>query len=231
MLASRLSEARVYRIFTRKEPKSVQTGEVMAHHLGLDITKAKYLREHDRTGFGFLERTKMTVIDLSQALQSGMPVYPGDPEVRIKVVQKRDTTGWELRTITMGSHTGTHVDAFSHAHAKGQNLDHIPINRFIGTARCIAHNQDLPPGIGLIFIHHIALGRLSDITEARPRFVGGPSIDEELERELLAMEILTYDGLVNLGNLPPELPFTFSGFPLKIESGDGSPVRAVALID
>ena len=52
----------------------------------------------------------------------------------------------------------------------------------------------------------------------------------ELERLLLARQILTYTDLVNLNQLPEGAEFTFYGLPLSIAGGDGSPVRAVAII-
>ena len=173
----------------------------------------------------------MRIIDLSQPLRSGMGVYPGDPEVEIKVVQERAETGWELRALSLGSHTGTHVDAFSHAHVSGKNLDEIPLDRFIVEARCVSTDQTLPNDVGLIFSEHVSVSRLPDILEIRPPFVGGPSFDEELEMKLLGNEILTFDGLINLDRLPLGVTFTFCGFPLKIVEGDGSPIRAVVLID
>ena len=37
----------------------------------------------------------------------------------------------------MGSHTGTHVDAFSHMHKDGETLEEIPLERFFGKARLV----------------------------------------------------------------------------------------------
>jgi kynurenine formamidase len=47
---------------------------------------------------------------------------------------------------------------------------------------------------------------------------------------LLKKEIILIENLTNLDKLP-EFGFTFQGFPLKVENADGSPVRAVAVID
>jgi len=58
----------------------------------------------------------MKVIDLSLPIYYGMEVFPGDPEVNIETIHTHENEGWELRKISMGSHTGTHVDAFSHMH-------------------------------------------------------------------------------------------------------------------
>jgi arylformamidase len=173
----------------------------------------------------------MRVIDLSRQLESGMPVYPGDSEVTIEIVQQRSESGWEVRDLRMGSHTGTHVDACSHAHDDGATLDDIPIDRFMGQAVCIRDRTPLPTTIGLIFDCHISEEHTDEILAARPPFVAGPSLDEALERRLLSDGILTYDGLVNTDQLPDDTPFTFVGLPLKIVSGDGSPVRAIAILD
>jgi kynurenine formamidase len=39
------------------------------------------------------------------------------------------------------------------------------------------------------------------------------------------------EGMINLGQLVGKGRFQFIGFPLKIEGGTGSPIRAVALLD
>jgi broad specificity phosphatase PhoE len=53
-LAGKLSDAGVSRIFTSEEPKSVQTGEIIARKLALSVKQAEGLREHDRSGVGYL---------------------------------------------------------------------------------------------------------------------------------------------------------------------------------
>jgi kynurenine formamidase len=53
----------------------------------------------------------------------------------------------------------------------------------------------------------------------------------ELERELLKKQVLTLGNLVNIERLPVNKEFMFYGFPFKIKGGDGSPIRAVAIVD
>ncbi|MCB0080433.1 MAG: cyclase family protein [Caldilineaceae bacterium] len=50
----------------------------------------------------------------------------------------------------------------------------------------------------------------------------------EVHQTLLAAEIVIVECLANLDKLPAEI--TFIALPLKIERGDGSPVRAVAVV-
>lgn len=172
----------------------------------------------------------MRIIDLSRTIEEGMPVYPGDPEVKIEKVQTMSSHTWELSYIQMGSHTGTHVDAFSHMHIGMESIDEIPIERFMGKAQLVAREDDWETGIGLIFQEMMVIEDLERILQSKPGFVGG-DLEEELERELLKHGIITYTDLVNLDKIPKSKTFMFIGLPLKIKSCDGSPVRAIAIIE
>lgn len=172
----------------------------------------------------------MKIIDLSQTIHSNMPVYPGDPEVKVSLVHTYKTHSWALRKLELSTHTGTHVDAFSHMHASAASLDEIPLKRFFGEARVVSSKIPLKPGIGLFFVEEISLKMLDTLLQAKPNFVGG-HLTEDLERALLANEIITYTDLINLEQLPFDYSFTFYGLPLKIQEGDGSPVRAIAILE
>ena len=172
----------------------------------------------------------MKIIDLSMTLSSNMKVYPGDPEVKIEVVHDYDTESWQLRSLNMGTHTGTHVDAYSHMHKDLESLDDIPLDRFMGPARVVKETDDIESGIGLFFIEPLTLQYIDKIIDLKPLFVGG-NISESIERKLLKHQIVTYTNLINLDLIEPLKLFMFYGLPLKIEDGDGSPVRAIAIID
>lgn len=171
----------------------------------------------------------MNVIDLTAAIYDGMPVYPGDPKVSVEQIQSISEDGWELRHLSMGSHTGTHVDAFSHMHQGGATLDEMPLTCFFGPATVVELSGEWPSEVGLLFNQAINESYLERLLRARPPFVGG-ELSENLERALLEQGIVTYTGLVNLEQLPVGELFTFYGLPLKISKGDGSPVRAIALL-
>ena len=76
----------------------------------------------------------MKVVDLTQPLYSGMPVYPGDPEVKIEKVQTIDKEGWDLQALCLSSHLGTHVNVPAHMVKDGKTLDDYPLERFWGKA-------------------------------------------------------------------------------------------------
>ena len=63
-----------------------------------------------------------------------------------------------------------------------------------------------------------------------------PSVDVSGSKEkpihntLLGADIIIYDSLANLDQLPLLIPFNFYGFPLSLNGLDGSPVRAIGII-
>lgn len=178
----------------------------------------------------------MKMIDLSLPIYDGMPVYPEDPQVFIEQMHSIEKQGWILRKLSFGSHTGTHVDAFSHMDKNGKTLDQMPINRFFGPVQVVTIDQKLPEKIGLIFISgQLDVEHFEKIAVANPPFIGvgtgkDSTLSVELEKMLLKNQIITFTDLVNLNKLPARKTFMFYGFPLKIRAGDGSPIRAVAVV-
>jgi len=83
-------------------------------------------------------KTHQPWIDISVPLRDEMVHWPGDPPVsikRVKDITKGDTTN--LSVISMGAHSGTHVDAPIHFVKQGQGIDNIPIDTLVGRARVI----------------------------------------------------------------------------------------------
>ena len=56
------------------------------------------------------------------------------------------------------------------------------------------------------------------------------SKDKPIHNALLGADIIVYESLANLDQLPIFTPFYFYGFPLPFEGLDGSPVRAIGVI-
>ncbi|MBK0419675.1 cyclase family protein [Leucobacter sp. CSA1] len=94
----------------------------------------------------------MTLVDLSRPVTSGMPVYPGDPEVRIDEALDIETDGVAVASLRMGSHTGTHLDAPSHSIAGGRTVDRIPLDLLCGEAR-VLRASSVGPGEGIVADH------------------------------------------------------------------------------
>ncbi|KAK7057710.1 putative cyclase [Favolaschia claudopus] len=79
----------------------------------------------------------MQTVDLSHSLKTGMQVYPGDPTFNCMCVATIQKDGSAVRSLSMGTHTGTHVDAPSHFIVDGKSIDQVPLSTFIGPALVI----------------------------------------------------------------------------------------------
>ena len=77
-------------------------------------------------------------IDISLTLKSNMVHWPGDPPFSIERVREMDQDDTvNLSKITMGSHSGTHVDAPVHFIKGAKGVDRILFDTLIGPARLI----------------------------------------------------------------------------------------------
>lgn len=83
--------------------------------------------------------------DLTRPLSTGMPVYPGDPEVAIEEVLRVAVDGCSVRSVRLGTHSGTHVDAPAHTVPGGRTVDGIDPEELTGQA-AVLHLPDLVPG-------------------------------------------------------------------------------------
>lgn len=79
-----------------------------------------------------VNKSMQMVIDLTQPINEGMPVFPGDPEVKITPYLYLEQGGCRVSSWAMGSHTGTHMDAPSHFIDQGLSLDRYDVSRFQG---------------------------------------------------------------------------------------------------
>ncbi|MCG8331514.1 MAG: cyclase family protein [Chitinophagales bacterium] len=88
------------------------------------------------------------IIDLSQEIYDGMPVYKGLPAVHISVhatheewegIENPKTKTPAVLQLKMGEHTGSHVDALSHMSRAqaGQTIDTMPLSMFYTEGICL----------------------------------------------------------------------------------------------
>ena len=77
-------------------------------------------------------------IDVSLTLKSNMVHWPGDPPFSIERVREMDRGDTvNLSKITMGAHSGTHVDAPVHFIKGAKGVDRLLFDLLIGPARII----------------------------------------------------------------------------------------------
>lgn len=119
--------------------------------------------------------------------------------------------GARAAQITTGARVLLHTGWSSHAELPDYRTS------FPRISRALAHWL-VERGVWLLGVEMPSVAALQDKTELT-----------EVHQILLGAEIVIVECLTNLHLLPPEV--FFIALPLKIQGGDGSPVRAVALVD
>jgi arylformamidase len=75
----------------------------------------------------------MQIYDITLTIENGMPVWPGDPEVKLERIREIGNDSYiNVSQISMGVHTGTHVDAPVHFLPKGFGVDQLPLKVLTG---------------------------------------------------------------------------------------------------
>lgn len=74
------------------------------------------------------------LVDLSHPVDDRTPVYPGDPFVRLRPAATLARDGYNVLHLSMGSHSGTHVDAPYHFLDDGARIDEVPLELCHGPA-------------------------------------------------------------------------------------------------
>ncbi len=95
------------------------------------------------------------IIDLSQEIYPGMPVFPGMPAVEISVhatheewdgIEDSETISPAVNRLALSEHTGTHVDALSHMERpyRSGSIDVMPLSRFYTEGICLDLSDKTP---------------------------------------------------------------------------------------
>lgn len=80
----------------------------------------------------------MKIIDITYPIEDGMTVYPNNAPVSIKPYATiKDGSSSNLSEVSLGTHTGTHVDAPLHVFDGDAKLEDLPLEKFIGKCRVI----------------------------------------------------------------------------------------------
>lgn len=77
------------------------------------------------------------IIDISLPLTDSTIVYPGNVPLTIETHAEMPEATTHLSKITMGTHTGTHMDAPMHAVIGAPSLDQIPLETLVGECKVI----------------------------------------------------------------------------------------------
>ena len=80
----------------------------------------------------------MRIYDITVPISNELPVYPGDPEIKITRVMSLEAGDIaRVSHLSFSTHTGTHIDPPYHFIPDGMPLDQASLDIFIGPARVI----------------------------------------------------------------------------------------------
>ncbi len=85
----------------------------------------------------------MAIYDVSVPLRAGMPAYPGEPGPHLEFhsLIARGASA-NVSALSLGSHTGTHIDAPSHFIEGAPALESLPLEAFVGPAYVIEYSGE-----------------------------------------------------------------------------------------
>jgi len=142
----------------------------------------------------------MQIIDLSHTIHNNIQIYPGDPVPSIRRGLTHEKDYCHVDVVTLGSHTGTHIDAPFHFIKEGKKIDELPVQRFVGDGVLIdvSHKLDrglIEPGDLEPYVDEIAEGDFAIFKTGRDKFFGTaryylhPYLSAESARILLKLGV------------------------------------------
>jgi arylformamidase len=79
-----------------------------------------------------------TIYDITLTIIPGMPVWPGEPTVKLARVEKiEDGANANVSHVDMGVHTGTHMDSPYHFLNHGKSVETLPLDVLIGAVQVV----------------------------------------------------------------------------------------------
>lgn len=198
----------------------------------------------------------MRIVDLTQPIEPGMSVYPGDPEVRFQAHSDYAEHGFCVTGLELGTHAGTHLDAPAHFLPDGVTVEALSLEKVLGPARVIdLDDLNTPfaagervllrsgwgkrwgeadyftgfPGMSADLAERLAAAPVALVGLETPTLHPVWEEDARLHRLLLERGIVLVENLTNLEALPER--FGLAALPLPLRGLDGSPCRVVAWVE
>jgi arylformamidase len=194
------------------------------------------------------------IYDITQPISESMKVYSGDPTVSIEALSDVSAGApYSLSKISMGSHTGTHVDAPSHLMSGGNTMDNIALDTLVGPCTVVNCDTDmdisiqdlermkLPSDTKRLLVRtrrsagYLSRGAAANLVEAGVILVGidSSSVDAPASQDLAVHQTLLRAETVIIENLALDSiepgNYWLVCLPLRLQGCDGAPARAILM--
>ncbi len=196
------------------------------------------------------------MIDITRALTSGHPNWPGDTPLTVKLTADiTQGSAVNIMKLSTSTHCGTHLDAPFHYSQGGGRLGSVALELLIGPARIIDARSSVTPELLAPFdqlpervlfytgepAHWDVFPNFTPLTpeliyalaDRGVKLVGtdAPSVDTLTSKDLPAHKACLERGVLileglNLVNVP-EGKYELICLPLNLPDADASPVRAI----
>lgn len=163
------------------------------------------------------------IIDISIPVRSGMPVYPGDPEVRLERVSESPA----ISRLDFGVHSGTHVDAPVHFIPGGAGTEELPLEVLVGPCKVVS-GSGIAERVLIKDCDPLDKASAQALVDGGVRLVGVDRMsvgDHDVHNVLLGAGVVVVEGL-DLGRVEPG-SYELYCLPLKLVGSDGAPARAI----
>lgn len=195
----------------------------------------------------------MKIYDISQEVFS-CEVFPGDePPQKEEVMRMSEGALYNLTSLHMCAHNGTHVDAPFHFIADGATIEQMPLDKVIGPAFVAAADGEVTESVAKEILKKansadkeaarklLIKGRGVVSAEAAEVFaqagvdligvelqsVGPVEAPMAVHKVLLGAEVVLLEG-IRLGEVK-EGVYILNAAPISLGGSDGAPCRAVLL--
>jgi arylformamidase len=195
------------------------------------------------------------IIDISVPLRTGMVTYPGDPKIRLELVQAiAGGASANISKLDLGVHTGTHVDAPNHFIEGAAGADELPLDVLNGPCEVVAVAAldesaagAVPEGTERVLFktpnselwaqdtfpksfERLDGAAAKALIERGVRLVGVDYLsvgDEDAHHALLGAGVVPLEGLDLRGVEPGS--YELHCLPLRLVGSDGAPARAILI--
>jgi arylformamidase len=212
----------------------------------------------------------MKVIDLSHTIYPDMPLYPGTERPIVNQTATCEKDGYCHAYLTIGNHTGTHIDAPMHMVEGAPGLEDFDVSQYCGKAALIdltemrtelitkemlVKFEEVISEVDFLLLktgwdkfwgreaYYDAFPVPDDhaadyLTSFHLKGIGIDSssvdpidsINYSVHKILFHKGMIIIENLTHLDSLPQDI-FQFYCLPIPYRNADGSPVRAIAVID